>query len=171
MNMKEIKSLLKNDQAKARVKRLNQQGKAAVAGATDGDEKLAAYKAYVDKFYELKEKYPNWEERLDTPIEYSRFVLDYNEPVYRVLLESTESFRGLTPPQVYALKMHGINMESINILQQKLGEMMPGSKWTDPQYFDTHIREAYQELRQLFPNDEEYDNIFSPKEEMLFWSE
>ena len=168
-DLNKLKGLLKNDAAKARVQRLNKQGEAAIKGAADGDEKLAAYKKYIDKFYELKEKFPHWEERLDKPIEYSRFVLDYNEEMYRMLSSSTEDFRGKDPVHVYTLKMHGINLRSIDILREKLGELLPGSEWTNPAYFDTHIREAYQLLRQYYPNDEEYDNVFSPKEEMILF--
>lgn len=168
-DLNKIKGLLKNDAAKARVQRLNKQGEAAVKGATDGDEKLAAYKTYVDRFYELKEQFPHWEERLDKPIEYSRFVLDYNEEMYKMLSQSTEDFRGKTPIEIYTLKMHGINLRSIDILREKLGELLPGSEWTNPAYFDTHIREAYQLLRQYYPNEEEYDNVFSPKEEYILF--
>lgn len=168
-DIKKLKGLLKNDAAKARVKALNKQGEAAVKGAVDGDSKLAAYKKYVDRFYELKEQFPNWEERLDRPIEYSRFVVDYNEEVYKTIAQSTSGFNGASAVEVYTLKMHGINLRSIDILREKLGELMPGSEWTDPIYFNAHIREAYETLRQYYPDDEEYDNVFSPKEEMLFW--
>lgn len=164
-DLRNLKGLLKNDAAKARVKRLNKMGEAAVKGATDGDEKLIAYKQYVDRFYELKEKFPHWEERLDVPIEYSRFVLDYQKEIYEILGKSM----GKPAIEVYTLKMHGINLRSIDILREKLGELLPGSQWTNPTYFDTHIREAYQLLREYYPNDEEYDNIFSPKEEMIYW--
>ena len=168
-DLNKLKGLLKNDAARMRVQRLNKKGEAAVKGATDGDEKLVAYKKYVDKFYELKEQFPHWEERLDKPIEYSRFVLDYNEEMYRMLANSSADFRGEDPVFVYTFKMHGINLRSIDILKEKLGELLPGSEWTNPEYFNTHIREAYQLLRQYYPNDEEYDNVFSPKETMLFW--
>ena len=154
---------------RAKVQYLNKIGKAAVQGDTDGDEKLAAYKKYVDRFYELKETYPNWEERLDTPIDYSRFVLDYNESMFRTIAEASDEFRSKDPVEVYTLKMHGISLRSIDILQEKLGELLPGSEWTNPEYFRTNIREAYQLLRQYYPDDKEYDEIFSPKEEMLFW--
>ena len=59
------------------------------------------------------------------------------------------------------------DFQSLDKLQEKLGELLPGSKWTNPEYFRTHIKEAYQELRQLVPDDEEYDKIFSPKEERM----
>lgn len=165
----ELKNLLKNDAAKARVRKLNKQGEAAVHGAIDGDEKLLAYKKYVERFQELKEKYPHWEERLDTPIEYSRFILDYNESLFKMIADSTPDFRGKSAIEVYTLKMHGINLRSIEVLKEKLGELLPGSEWTNPNYFDTHIREAYQLLRQFYPDDDEYDNVFSPKETMLYW--
>lgn len=169
MNLKDLKGLLKNDAAKARVKRLNEQGVAAIKGAEDGDEKLQAYRKYVNKFYELKEKYPNWEEKLDKPIEYSRFVLDYNEEMYRTIGKASEDFRKFSPIDIYTLKMHGINLRSIEILQSELGKLLPGSEWTNPAYFNTHIREAYELLRQYYPNDEEYDQVFSPKETMISW--
>lgn len=158
------------DALRAKVQRLNKQGEAAVKGATEGDSKLLAYKKYVDRFWELKEQFPNWEERLDKPIEYSRFVLDYNEEMFKTIAKSSEEFRYKDPIEVYTLKMHGINLRSIDILKTKLGELLPGSEWTNPSYFDTHIREAYQLLRQYYPDDKEYDEIFSPKETMLFWS-
>lgn len=166
-DINKLKGLLKNDAARARVQRLNKQGEAAVKGATEGDSKLLAYKNYVDRFYELKEQFPNWEERLDKPIEYSRFVLDYNEEVYKMIGNSS----GKTAIETYTLKMHGINLQSIEILKEELNKLMPGSKWTNPEYFRTHIREAYQELRQFYPDDEEYDEVFSPKEEKLFFGE
>lgn len=165
----ELKNLLRNDASKKRVQRLNKQGKEAVQGAADGDQKLNAYAKYVDRFWELKERFPHWEERLDQPIEYSRFVMDYNEDMYRTIANASEEFRGTDPVEVYTLKMHGINLRSIDILREKLGELYPGSEWTNPAYFDTHIREAYQLLRQHYPDDEEYDKVFSPKETMLFW--
>lgn len=168
-DLNKLKGLLKNDAARMRVQRLNKQGEAAVKGATDGDEKLIAYKKYVDKFYELKEQFPHWEERLDKPIEYSRFVLDYNEEMYKMLSKSSSELKGKTPEEIYTLKMHGINLRSIDILREKLEQLLPGSEWTNPAYFDTHIREAYQLLRQYYPNDEEYDNVFSPKEEYLLF--
>lgn len=168
-DLNKLKGLLKNDAARMRVQRLNKQGEAAVKGATDGDEKLAAYKKYVDRFYELKEQFPHWEERLDKPIEYSRFVLDYNEEMYKMIEKASPDFRGKSAIEIYTLKMHGINLRSIDILREKLGELLPGSEWTDPAYFDTHIREAYQLLRQYYPNDEEYDNVFSPKEEYILF--
>lgn len=168
-DINKLKGLLKNDAAKARVKRLNKQGEAAVKGATEGDEKLAAYKKYVDRFYELKEQFPHWEEKLDVPIEYSRFVLDYNENLYKMLEKSAPELSGKSPIEIYTLKMHGINLRSIDILREKLGQLLPGSEWTNPAYFNTHIREAYQLLRQYYPNDEEYDNVFSPKEEVIYW--
>lgn len=170
-DLKKLKGLLKNDAAKARVQRLNKQGEAAIKGAVEGDEKLAAYKKYVDRFYELKEQFPHWEERLDKPIEYSRFVLDYNEEMYKMLSQSTEDFRGKEPVEIYTLKMHGINLRSIDILWEKLNQLEPGSQWTNPAYFNEHIREAFQLLRQYYPNDEEYDNVFSPKETYLFFGE
>lgn len=170
-DLNKLKGLLKNDAAKARVQRLNKKGEAAVKGATEGDEKLAAYKKYVDRFYELKEQFPHWEERLDKPIEYSRFVLDYNEEMFKMLASSSEDFKGKEPIEVYTLKMHGINLRSIDILQEKLGQLLPGSEWVNPAYFNAHIREAYQLLRQFYPNDEEYDEVFSPKETLLFWGE
>ena len=154
---------------RAKVQRLNEQGKAAVQGAVDGDEKLSAYKKYVDKFYELKERFPHWEERLYQPIDYSRFVLDYNEDMFRTIAQASDEFRGMPAIEVYTLKMHGINLRSIDILSEKLGELLPGSEWTNPEYFRTHIREAYQLLRQFYPDDKDYDEIFSPKEQMLFW--
>lgn len=166
-DLNKLKGLLKNDAAKARVQRLNKQGKEAIQGSADGDEKLAAYKKYVDRFYELKEQFPHWEERLDKPIEYSRFVLDYNEEMYKTITAASADFRGKSPIEVYTLKMHGINLRSIDVLREKLGELLPGSEWTNPAYFNTHIREAYQLLRQYYPNDEEYDNVFSPKEEYI----
>lgn len=166
-DLNKLKGLLKNDAAKARVRRLNKLGEAAVKGATDGNEKLIAYKQYVDKFWELKEKYPHWEERLDKPIEYSRFVLDYNEEMYKMIASSSKDFKNYLPVEVYTLKMHGINLHSIDTLREKLNELLPGSEWGDPFYFNTHIREAYQLLRQYYPDDEEYDNVFSPKEEMI----
>lgn len=168
-SMKELAGLLKNDPAKARVQRLNKAGREAVQSADDGDGKLAAYKKYVKKFYEFKEKYPTWTDRLDSPIEYSRFVEDYNEEMFKTIAKSAEDYKGKGPEEVYMLKMHGINLRSIEVLKEKLGELLPGSEWTDPNYFDLHIREAYQLLRQYYPSDEEYDNIFSPKETMLFW--
>lgn len=158
------------DALRAKVQRLNKMGKAAVQGATEGDEKLAAYKQYVDRFYELKEQYPNWEERLDAPIDYSRFVLDYNEEMFKTIAAASDEFRGKSAIEVYTLKMHGINFRSIDILQAKLNELLPGSKWNNPEYFRTHIREAYQELRQFYPDDNEYDEIFSPKETVLAWN-
>lgn len=168
-DLKKLKGLLKNDAARMRVQRLNKQGEAAIKGSTDGDEKLAAYKKYVDRFYELKEQFPHWEERLDVPIEYSRFVLDYNEEMYKMIEKSSPDFRGKSAIEIYTLKMHGINLRSIDVLREKLGELWPGSEWTDPAYFDTHIREAFQLLRQYYPNDEEYDNVFSPKEEYILF--
>lgn len=157
------------DALRAKVQYLNKQGLAAVQGATDGDEKLIAYKKYVDRFYELKERFPHWEERLDQPIEYSRFVLDFNEEMFKTIANASEEFRGKSAVEVYTLKMHGINLRSIDILQSKLNELLPGSEWANPEYFNTHIREAYQLLRQYYPDDNEYDEIFSPKETMLFW--
>ena len=168
-DLKKLKGLLKNDAARMRVQRLNKQGEAAIKGATEGDEKLSAYKKYVDRFYELKEQFPHWEERLDVPIEYSRFVLDYNEEMYKMIEKSSPDFRGKSAIEIYTLKMHGINLRSIDVLREKLGQLWPGSEWTDPAYFDTHIREAFQLLRQHYPNDEEYDNVFSPKEEYVLF--
>lgn len=168
-DLKKLKGLLKNDAAKARVQRLNKQGEAAIKGSVEGDEKLAAYKAYVDRFYELKEQFPNWEERLDTPIEYSRFVLDYNKEVYAMIGDASPDFRGKSPIEIYTLKMHGVNLRSIDILREKLGQLLPGSEWTNPAYFNSHIREAFQLLRQYYPSDEEYDQVFSPKEEYLLF--
>lgn len=168
-DIKELKRLLKDDAAKMRVYRLNKQGEAAIKSTNDGDERLIAYKKYVDRFYELKEQFPHWEERLDKPIEYSRFILDYNEDLYKMLEKSSPELRGKSPIEIYTLKMHGINLRSIEVLREKLGQLLPGSEWTNPAYFNTHIREAYQLLRQHYPDDEEYDNVFSPKEEMLYW--
>lgn len=169
MAKKNILPIKDRNALRAKVQRLNKQGKAAVQGATDGDEKLAAYKKYVDRFYELKERFPHWEERLDQPIDYSRFVLDYNEQMFKTIAEASDEFRGMAAIEVYTLKMHGINLRSIDILKEKLGELLPGSEWTNPEYFNTHIREAYQMLRQYYPDDNEYDEIFSPKETMLYW--
>ena len=120
-DLNKLKGLLKNDAAKARVQRLNKQGKEAIQGSADGDEKLAAYKKYVDRFYELKEQFPHWEERLDKPIEYSRFVLDYNEEMYKTITAASVDFRGKSPIEVYTLKMHGINLRSIDVLREKYG--------------------------------------------------
>lgn len=169
MAKKKILPEKNRDALRAKVQKLNQMGREAVHGAVEGDEKLAAYKEYVTRFYELKERFPHWEERLDTPIEYSRFVVDYNEDMFRTIAESSDEFRGKSAIEVYTLKMHGINLRSIDILQSKLIELMPGSEWNNPEYFRTHIREAYQVLRQIYPDDEEYDQIFSPKE-TLAWS-
>lgn len=157
--------------ARERVYRLNKQGEAAVKGATEGDAKLAAYKKYVDKFYELKERFPNWEEHLNEPIEYSSFVLDYNEEVYKLIGNAAEDFKGMSPEAVYALKQHGVNLRNVEILREKLGELLPGSEWTKPGYVEAHIRDAYQLLREHYPDDEEYDKIFSPKEEMLLFGD
>lgn len=167
-DINKLKGLLKNDAAKARVQRLNKQGEAAVKGATEGDSRLLAYKQYVDRFWELKEQFPNWEEHLDKPIEYSRFVLDYNEEVFSMLASSSNDFRGESAVGVYTLKMHGINLPSIGRLEAELNKLMPGSEWANPEYFRTHIREAYQLLRQFYPDDKEYDEVLSPKEELLF---
>lgn len=162
----ELKALLKNDAAKAKVQKLNKMGEAAIKGAVDGDEKLSAYRAYVDKFYELKEKYPNWEERLNKPLEYSRFVLDYDEKVFSLLSRTSADFKGKTPIEVFTMKMHGINYRAISILQEKMAEI--GPEWRDEMYFNTHIKEAFQILRSYYPNDEEYDQVFSPKEMLIF---
>lgn len=164
----QLKALLKNDAAKAKVQQLNKLGKAAISGAVDGDQQLAAYRTYVRKFYELKELYPHWEERLNQPIEYSRFVLDYDERIYNALKAATADLKEYDPAEVYAFKMHGINLRSISVLQEKLIELKAGSEWGNPEYFRTHIREAYQLLRQYFPNDDEYDEVFSPKEVSAF---
>lgn len=168
-DLNKLKGLLKNDAARMRVQRLNKKGEAAIKGATEGDEKLIAYKKYVEKFYELKEQFPHWEEKLDKPIEYSRFVLDYNKEMYQMLTDTSPDFRGKDPVEVYTFKMHGINLRSIDILREKLVELYPGSEWGNPIYLNTHIREAFQLLRQNFPNDEEYDNVFSPKEEYILF--
>ena len=168
-DLNKIKALINNDAARMRVQRLNKKGEAAVKGATDGDEKLIAYREYVDNFYNLKARFPNWEKHLDKPIEYSSFVLDYNEEVYKMIAQSAEDYKGKSPIEVYALKLHGVNLRSIGILEEKLAELHPGTVWANVNYVEQHIVEAYQLLRQDFPDDEEYDNIFSPKEEMILF--
>ena len=165
-----IDILKKDIAAKKAVQRLNKAGEAAIKGATEGDERLSLYKQYVDRFYELKEKYPGWD-RLQEPVEYSSFILDYNEPMYRMIGQVSSDFSGMEPIEIYTLKTHGINLRSISILQEKLNQLIPGSKWTNLAYFETHIAEAYQELRSFYPNDEEYDNVFSPKETILYFGE
>lgn len=162
-----IDILKKDIAAKKAVQRLNKAGEAAIKGMTEGDERLLLYKRYVDRFYELKEKYPGWD-RLQEPIEYSSFILDYDEPVYKMIGQVSQDFRGMEPIEIYTLKIHGINLRSISILQEKLNQLMPGSVWTNPAYFESHIAEAYQILREFYPNDEEYDQVFSPKETLFF---
>jgi hypothetical protein len=167
--MRDLSKYLLNDKAKNKVKYLNEQGKAAIQMDNPGDRNLAAYKVYVEKFNELKEKYPNWEGHLDSPIPYSQFVLDYDETLYSSLLKAERS--SLKAPEFYALKIHGVNESSLDILYNELTDRIADpherARWLDIQYFRSHIPEAYSLLRQYIPDDEEYDNVFSPKEEML----
>lgn len=156
-----------NDKAKNKVKWQREKADAAIKAGESGDKNLKAYLAYRDKYYEIATKYPNWD-KVANPIDYSRFVLDYNEDLYASISMSDQTYASLTPPEVYALKMHGVNERALGILQEKLIELdSPGSrdKWNDPIFFRSHIQEAFMRLRELVPDDEEYDQIFSPKEE------
>lgn len=165
--MRDLSKYLLNDKAKAKVRELNKRADAFIQTGADGDANLKSYKAYVKKFNELKELYPNFEGHLDEPIPYSQFVLDYNENIFKNLKMADERYKNLSTPEYYALKMHGINEAAIDILEEKLGELLPGSEWTNPAYFRSHLPQAFQLLRSYFPNDEEYDSVFSPKETMI----
>lgn len=156
--------LIKNDEAKKKVKQLNAAGEAVINIDNPADKTLAAYKEYRRLFAELKEKYPDWDSKLNKPIEYSSFILDYNEKLFETLSKSSQHLYGKSPVEVFTLNMHGINLRSIEILQQKLIELEPGSLWADPHYFNTHIKEAFAVLRAFYPDDNQYDEIFSPKE-------
>lgn len=169
-NRKEmLLSKILNDKAKYKVQYQRQLADEAIQAGQSGDANLSAYLKYRDKYYEIATKYPNWD-KLANPIDYSRFVLDYNEKLYEGISHSDKTYSNLTPPEVYALKMHGVNERAIDVLQEKLIELdMPNQKvqWADPTFFRSHIQEAYARLRELVPDDEEYDQIFSPKEETI----
>lgn len=124
MSVKERKDfllgLIKNDEAKRKVKELNAAGEAVINIDNPPDKTLAAYKQYRKEFDKLKTRFPDWEVKLNKPIEYSSFILDYVEPVYKNLAKSDGT--GKTAVEMYTLKMHGINLQSIDILYQKLLE-------------------------------------------------
>lgn len=168
-NLEQALALIKNDKAKAKVKYLNKQADIMIQTGKPADQNLAAYKRYYDKFMELKKKYPNWSDHLGEPIEYSYFINDYNEDIMRSLKAASPKFKNLEPEEIYAFNIHGVNEVAIEILREKLGQLDPGSKWTNPEYFNSHIKEAFTELRLYYPEDADYDNIFSPKEEIVYW--
>lgn len=170
--MRDLSKYLINEKAKAKVKYLNKQADLAISAGEPADENLLAYKRYVEKFNELKTKYPNWEDHLDQPIPYSQFILDYNEEMFRNLADSS-GFKHMSTPEFYVYKMHGVNEASLNVLYNALSDKVldpvERARFMDVSYFRSHIKEAYQLLRLYVPNDDEYDNIFSPKEEMLLF--
>lgn len=156
---------------KQKIKNLREQADRAIQTGQSGDANMAAYLKYREKYNELVTKYPGWD-KLVEPIDYTRFVLDYNESIYDSIRSSDAMLKGLTSPEVYALKMHGINESAIEKLREKLIDLdTPENKqkWLDLNYFEGHIAEAYARLRELIPNDEEYDQVFSPKEEVLIF--
>lgn len=162
---------IKNDKARAQVQALRKQAEQLIETGGSGDKSLEAYKIYRKKFNELMAKYPGWD-RLIEPIPYSDFLLDYNENIYAGISRSDRSLSGLTPPEVYALRMHGVNENSISILQTKLLETetdpIQRNLWQDPKFFNSHITEAFARLRELIPDDKEYDEVFSPKESVIY---
>lgn len=156
---------------KQKIKNLREQADRAIQTGQSGDANMAAYLKYREKYNELVTEYPGWD-KLVEPIDYTRFVLDYNESIYDAIRSSDAMLQGLTSPEVYALKMHGINESAIEKLREKLIDLdMPDQKqkWLDFNYFKGHITEAYARLRELIPNDEEYDQVFSPKEEVIIF--
>ena len=157
--------------ARQKVENLRRQADRAIQTGKSGDANMDAYIRYREKYNQLLEEYPGWD-RLIEPVDYSFFVLDYNEGIYSSIANSDAAMAGLTSPEVYALKMHGINTAALDKLREKLIDLdtpQEKQKWLDLNYFKAHIKEAYTRLRELIPDDEEYDQVFSPKEEVLIF--